>query len=528
MVKIVQDFIPKGKRNRPGYKLKLNYITIHDTANTGKGADAKAHSNYLKSTAAANIPASWHFTVDSKQIYQHLPLNENGWHAGDGTNGKGNRESVGIEICENSDGDRKQAEKNAAELTAKLLKENKLPISRVKQHYHWSGKNCPRVLRKRKGGWEGFLADVERALNSAKTVYRVICGSFLTWEEADAQVARLKKAGFSTFFMGFKHDGKHYIRVVCGEFSKRADADKRTAELKKKGFDSFIVAFSGKEDPLPARPEPEIKETDIFRVIINKEQVIALTGYEKAKNYALTYYPHEEITLQNVRTGKSYKIQDKKLPETPKPPEAPVTDGTPIYGDPEVALEQAKQWAMGRGAHQRFVDIADTYWIYGNITGIRADALYCQAAHETNFGRYTGAVKPEQNNWAGIKIVNPKGDNAEDHETFSTPENGVRAHFNHMAAYIGIPPVGNPHERYFIVLQQPWAGKVKFVEELGGKWAPSKTYGEKILQYLGEAKNTEIIEKEPEEGRGETVNLLKKILLILEEIFSIIKMLLYK
>jgi len=45
---------------------------------------------------------------------------------------------------------------------------------------------------------------------------------------------------------------------------------------------------------------------------------------------------------------------------------------------------------------------------------------------------------------------------------------------------------------------------------------------------LGEAKNTEIIEKEPEEGRGETVNLLKKILLILEEIFSIIKMLLYK
>ncbi|WP_250540012.1 hypothetical protein, partial [Bacillus subtilis] len=24
---------------------------------------------------------SWHFTVDDSVIYQHLPIDENGWHA---------------------------------------------------------------------------------------------------------------------------------------------------------------------------------------------------------------------------------------------------------------------------------------------------------------------------------------------------------------------------------------------------------------------------------------------------------------
>lgn len=167
-VQIIQDFIPKGRKNRPGYKMTPRYITIHDTANPGAGANAKAHAAYLKGAAAAAIPASWHFTVDDKVIYQHLPLDENGWHAGDGANGTGNRQSIGIEICENRDGNRAKAEANAAWLVAKLLKDYGLKITAVKQHYDWSKKNCPRVLRGRPGGWEGFLAAVEAHLISAE------------------------------------------------------------------------------------------------------------------------------------------------------------------------------------------------------------------------------------------------------------------------------------------------------------------------------------------------------------------------
>ena len=154
---------------------------------------------------------------------------------------------------------------------------------------------------------------------------------------------------------------------------------------------------------------------------------------------------------------------------------------TPMIGESIVTLEQAKRWATAKGAHQRFIDIADYYWKYGEITGIRPEILYGQAAKETGFGKYTGQVKPEQNNWAGIKIKNPVADRPEDHETFATPDDGVRAHFNHITAYLGIEPVGEPHDRYYVLQTVAWRGTVKNVEQLGGKWAPDVTYGYNIV-----------------------------------------------
>ena len=114
--------------------------------------------------------------------------------------------------------------------------------------------------------------------------------------------------------------------------------------------------------------------------------------------------------------------------------------------------------------------------------------LYAQAAHETNFGHYTGQVPPAYNNWAGIKTANAAGDKPEDHEQFATPEDGVRAHFNHMAAYVGLKPIGEPHGRYFVVTRLSWAGSVKTVVELSGKWAPSATYHQRIVSMLNEMK----------------------------------------
>ena len=140
-VPIKVDLLPKAKR--PGYKMAAKYITVHDTGNASKGANAKMHNSYVHNNAPN---PSWHFTVDDKEIYQHLPLDENGWHAGDGTNGKGNRESIGVEICMNKGGNRAQAEANAAWLCAKLIREvaslKPFPAC-MKQHYDWNKKNCP-------------------------------------------------------------------------------------------------------------------------------------------------------------------------------------------------------------------------------------------------------------------------------------------------------------------------------------------------------------------------------------------------
>ncbi len=40
MVKITRDFIPVGHNNRPGYAMNPAYITVHNTANTARGANA--------------------------------------------------------------------------------------------------------------------------------------------------------------------------------------------------------------------------------------------------------------------------------------------------------------------------------------------------------------------------------------------------------------------------------------------------------------------------------------------------------
>lgn len=166
-MRITQNIIPKNRNNRPGFSMVPEYITIHDTANPN--ATAIAHGNYLaKNSIAEKLPASWHFTVDDKDIVQHLPLNESGYHAGDG-NGPGNRKSIGIEICEFTDANKRSgAEKIAAQLTAYLAGKLAIPLSRIVQHYQWTGKNCPRVLRIRHRGWSNFIKAVKANMDEKK------------------------------------------------------------------------------------------------------------------------------------------------------------------------------------------------------------------------------------------------------------------------------------------------------------------------------------------------------------------------
>ncbi|MES9710941.1 N-acetylmuramoyl-L-alanine amidase [Bacillus safensis] len=157
------NIIPKGNRNRPAYAMNPRYITIHTTANQSAGADARAHARYVNN-GGGSTGVSWHFTVDDNRIVQHLPLNENGWHAGDG-NGAGNRSSIGIEICKNRDGNFEKALTHAAGLVKFLMAHLGLKIGNVVSHQHWSGKNCPRPIFNRPGGFEGFKKMIEDSTN---------------------------------------------------------------------------------------------------------------------------------------------------------------------------------------------------------------------------------------------------------------------------------------------------------------------------------------------------------------------------
>ena len=155
------DLIPEGSRNRPGFANPCMYITIHNTGNDQPGANACMHARYMRGKEAQEKPVSWHYTVDDREVIQHIPDREAAWHAGDGK-GDGNMTSIGIEICMNADGDLLQATNKAAQLTAHLMRFHAIPLEHVVQHHHWSGKNCPELIRAGKPySWEIFLQAVE-------------------------------------------------------------------------------------------------------------------------------------------------------------------------------------------------------------------------------------------------------------------------------------------------------------------------------------------------------------------------------
>lgn len=177
MVSITQEWIPAGRINRPGKTNPMQYITIHETGNTAAGADARAHASYLRNV---NAKVSWHYTVDSRAIYQHLPDNESAFHAGDGADGPGNARSIGIEICVNADGDFDKAVRNAAQLCRKLMAEHGIALKNIRQHNAWNGKDCPYHLRR--SGWNAFLTLCAAAPDAIPSAW-----AKASWEKAVAR-----------------------------------------------------------------------------------------------------------------------------------------------------------------------------------------------------------------------------------------------------------------------------------------------------------------------------------------------------
>src|SRR5699024_287778 len=135
------------------------YITIHETDNTNKGADADAHARLQANGNSRS--ASWHYQVDDKEIVQSFSDDKQCWAAGDGR-GNGNLNSIHIEICVNSDGNFKKAVANAVKLVEILMDKYNIPVKNVVQHNHWSNKNCPRNLRSGAKGvfWYEFVKDI--------------------------------------------------------------------------------------------------------------------------------------------------------------------------------------------------------------------------------------------------------------------------------------------------------------------------------------------------------------------------------
>lgn len=201
--------IKKKLLDKEKYPLKSPYtmtpvgICVHNTSN-----DASAEKEIAYMTGN-NLSTSFHYAVDDKEVVQGIPDNRNAFHAGDGREGEGNREFIGVEICYSKSGGERfvRAEKNAASFIASKLKEYGWDISHVKKHQDFSGKYCPH--RTLDMGWDRFLNMIKAELKeddnlTRKEVQAMIDASkervYHWWKElpdwAEKPIKALYKAGY--------------------------------------------------------------------------------------------------------------------------------------------------------------------------------------------------------------------------------------------------------------------------------------------------------------------------------------------
>lgn len=142
------------------YTMAPTRIVVHNTANK---ASAMSEVSYMLNNTNE---VSYHFAVDYERAVQGLPLNRNGWHAGDGGNGVGNRQGIAIEICHSTGNvdDFIRSENNGALLVAMLLKQYGWGVDKVTKHQDYSGKYCPHKTLDM--GWARFLGMVQAELDA--------------------------------------------------------------------------------------------------------------------------------------------------------------------------------------------------------------------------------------------------------------------------------------------------------------------------------------------------------------------------
>ena len=125
-------------------------------------------------------------------------------------------------------------------------------------------------------------------------------------------------------------------------------------------------------------------------------------------------------------------------------------------------------------------EIVDLYWEEALREGIRPDMALSQALLETGYFNFGGAVEPWQHNFCGLGTVGGGVQGA----AFRTPQEGVRAHIQHLLAYTShdLPKTKLIDPRYDkahnLRLQKglitKWSG-------LNWTWAMGGEYAEKII-----------------------------------------------
>jgi hypothetical protein len=445
-----------------GVTITPKYIVIHETDNTNKGANALAHFNYWNTNPNAN--SSVHFVVDDERIIQLAELNWRCWHVGDnkGHSNITNDNTIGIEICVNSDGNYTKARQNAIELVKYLIPVTGIPASRVVRHYDASGKRCPRKMLDNPSLWTDFKKAIQgQPAPTPSGLYRVR----KSWDDAKSQI------------------GAYAVLA-----NAKAACDKNPG--------CFVFDEGGKVVYPIQTPAPE----QMYRVRKTWSDAKSQVGAYKVLDNAISKckeYPGYSVYDEAGKAiytspGAAAPAEPEPKPE-PKPEPEPKPDpgpkgGTPIRGQSVATVEQLVMFVLNSGKEPALncslQYLAQLFIDEGEMEGIKGDMAFAQAVKETNYFTFlrpdgtSSLVLPEQNNFCGLGATNNSdiGKGA----WFSTPKEGVRAQIQHLKGYASTEPLSNlcVDPRFGLVQR----GVAPCWEDLNGRWAvPGNGYGESIV-----------------------------------------------
>ena len=180
---------------------------------------------------------------------------------------------------------------------------------------------------------------------------------------------------------------------------------------------------------------------------------------------------------------------------------------TPILGKATANISQMKEYASKKGAEKYWIDLAEVAYKKSVAYGVDPAVLWAQSCKETNFGKFTGVLTKDFKNPCGMKNRGGGGNyDPRAHHVFKSWEDGFSAQAQHLALYAGsrsYPWKVNFDPRNFASIK----GTAPYVEDLGGKWAPSPNYGIDIVKRMKDLKaikvDAKIEEKDPIEKAEE-------------------------
>ncbi len=165
-----------------------------------------------------------------------------------------------------------------------------------------------------------------------------------------------------------------------------------------------------------------------------------------------------------------------------------ITNTTSFIGYTEVSVDQLVSIFVSRnsGETERARRLAPLYIQYGKTFNMRADIAWAQMCHETGFLEFNGDVKSNQNNFVGLGATGGGVPGS----SFATEELGIIAHYAHLSWYY-YPSHINQYCNLTYDPRHSGTSHYKYTGDttvgfLNGRWAPSSTYTDKILQFANQ------------------------------------------